>query len=132
LFGWLKKRQENELIKLVHQNFLAFSFLAAEEEAAEEEGEQISTRFSEKSEICRQLSTNFAKTKSLSGDETKMALALNREARGIYEHLRKEQNELSKMFGSRLLAPSFDDSFKPTLGWDDFYEGWKNQYWNAK
>ena len=128
MFGWLKKRQERELIKLVHQNFLAFSFLTAEQEAAEEDGLQLATRFSEKLETSRQLSLKFSEKKSLSVDEQDLALEFNREARAIYEGLRKERNELSKMFGSKLeLAPKFDDKFKPILGWDDYIEELKVQ-----
>ena len=128
MFGWLKKRQESELVKLVHQNFLAFSFLTAEQEAAEEDGLQLATRFSEKLETSRQLSLKFWEKKSLSIDEQKVALELNREAREIYEPIRKEWKELGKMYGSKLeLAPKFDDKFKPLLGWDDYIEEWKVQ-----
>ena len=128
MFGWLKKRQVNELIKLVHQNFRAFDFLTMQQEIEAERGLQISSKFSEKLEICIQLSLKFSETKSLSVDEQKTALDLNREARGIYEQFRKERNELSKMFGSKLeLAAPFDDEFKPLLGWDDYIEEWKSQ-----
>ena len=128
MFGWLKKRQERELIKLVHQNFLAFSFLTAEQEAAEEDGLQLASRFSEKLETSRQLSLKFLEKKSLSVDEQDLALELNREARAIYEPIRKEWKELGKMYSSKLeLAPKFDDKFKPLLGWDDYIEEWKVQ-----
>ena len=61
-------------------------------------------------------------------DEQKLALDLNREARDIYELLRKERNEISKVFGSKLeLVPKFDDNFKPLLGWDDYITEWKSQ-----
>ena len=128
LFGWLKKRQENELIKLFYQNSKAFHYFTLEQEAAEEEGLQVTTKFSEKAEICNQLSIKFSETKSLSVDEQKLALDLNREARDIYELLRKERNEISKVFGSKLeLVPKFDDNFKPLLGWDDYITEWKSQ-----
>ena len=130
MFGWLKKRQENELIKLVHQNFLAFSFLTAEQEAAEAEGLQISTRFSEKLEVSRQLSVRFSETKSLSLDEQKAALDLNREARGIYEQLRKDHNNALKTrapWAKASQAPTFDTIFQPVLGWDDYITEWKSE-----
>ena len=128
MFGWLKKRQERELIKLVHQNFLAFSFLTAEQEAAEEDGLQLASRFSEKLETSRQLSLKFLEKKSLSVDEQDLTLELNREARAIYEPIRKEWKELGEMYSSKLeLAPKFDDKFKPLLGWDDYIEEWKVQ-----
>lgn len=128
MFGWLKKRQERELVKLVHQNFLAFSFLTAEQEAAEEDGLQLASRFSKKLETSRQLSLKFLEKKSLSVDEQDLTLELNREARAIYEPIRKEWKELGEMYSSKLeLAPKFDDKFKPLLGWDDYIEEWKVQ-----
>ena len=112
----------------MHQNFLAFSFLTTEQEAAEEDGLQLATRFSEKLENSRQLSLRFFEKKSLSVDEQDLALKLNREARVIYEPIRKEWKELGKMYGSKLeLAPKFDDKFKPLLGWDDYIKEWKVQ-----
>jgi hypothetical protein len=132
VFGWFKKKQANEIKKLLFQNFTAsereiyvYKNDPAETARMVEAGfdraqitlegdETILARMRQISDETRRIGAIFDGHGSISIDDQRILLNLNRELRKLYDEGRISVYR-------RHNRPSFDATYKPTLGWEEYY-----------
>jgi len=109
MFGFLKRRQLREHIKLTYQNAMAFGVFAE----IEKEDETFEFNFDQQmqglSDRAREISAEFHQTGKLDTELALESIQLNKIARRIHDSMTAGYE-------------SFDKAYKPLLGWDDAYK----------
>ena len=114
MFGWLRKRQEKELLKLVSQNFRASSYLLTYYTDVDPQP-QFQELLNQIQEQARSLLILGRRIKNMPSNEVRGWLDINKDLRRIYEDAHSNFLHLG-------YQKSFDDNFKPLLGWDRYLE----------
>jgi hypothetical protein len=126
LFAWVRRKQRNNVLKLLRQNFLAFEELQKFKNLSVASGLTGSDQTDHQLDTCRKLIDIFTSNKKLSADETQVALDLNRQARIIYDHMLDSRKVARELLGSSPeIEPSFDKKFAPLLGWKADAQNWR-------
>ena len=130
MFGWLRRRQRREHIKLVHQNILATEHLMAFAEKAETTGTAAPSDLAELSEILliglagtRLAQASLAHNELLDPGHVNDQLQANKHLRGLYDMVLSGRVKAASVMGTaneRLLP--FDKQFTPNEGWDIFFQ----------
>jgi hypothetical protein len=105
MFGFLKKRLLREHSKLVAQNFLALPYI----EGYYQKKPEI-LQIENCAEILRNIMKNWHYGQKLDKEQFQLMIDTNRLFRRLYNN----------SIGSSL--KSFDDEFRPILGWSEFFE----------
>lgn len=102
MFDFIKRRILKEHMKLVAQNYSALQYLSAFLPLAASQ---------QYSEVLRDVNRTWRPGERLSDDTLRLMLKVNKELRRAYDA------SPARAFGMK----SFDDEFKPLLGWKDYY-----------
>ena len=125
MFGFLKRRQLREHIKLTYQNAMAFGVFAE----IEKEDETFEFNSDQQMQVlwerAREISAEFHRTGKLETELVLESLQLNKTARRIHDSMTAGRRNAAKVLGSKYRPESFDQAFKPMLGWGDAYERFK-------
>lgn len=125
MFAWVRRKQRNNVLKLLRQNLLFFEELQELKNLSVASGFLGSDQADHQVDTCRKLLDIFSLNEKLSADETQIALNLNRQARIIYDHMLDSRKAARELLGSnRELEPSFDEKFTPLLGWKTDTQNW--------
>jgi hypothetical protein len=109
MFAWFKKRQSNEQKKLLYQNDRASEFFTGFFETRKErEQAALMRRFKYQNQKIAFLAEEV---KTLSRTDRKALLKINRELRRLDHAVTGSINH-------------FDESYKPSLGWEDYYNNY--------
>ena len=110
MFGWLKKRQLNEQKKLLFQNGMASSSSLRSYFEAKGDQERVA-RLKEFENENRRIARAVSDDEVASPEDTRKLLDMNRELRRLFDQTAMRH------------VGSFDDSYKPILGWNEYYKG---------
>ncbi len=102
MFAFLRKRVLKEHMKLVAQNYKALAYLSAFLPPAVSQ---------QHSEFLRNVNSTWRPGERLSDDALRALFKINSDLRRAYDA------SPARAFGMK----SFDDEFKPLLGWEDYY-----------
>lgn len=102
MFAFLRKRILKEHMKLVAQNYKALAYVSAFLPP------DASQRYSE---FLGDLNSTWRPGERLGDDALRVLLKINKDLRRVYDA------SPARAFGMK----SFDDEFKPLLGWEDYY-----------
>lgn len=112
MFGWLKRKRSNEQKKLLYQNLCATDVLKVLFEDSGDTTTVNSLRKMEEESRRINLSAqdgNFV----VSPDDAYILLDINRELRRLFDQTATRH------------VDTFDNVYKPTLGWDEYYKSWE-------
>ena len=113
MFGWLKRKQKNELWKLIYQNETSLEYHIA---VCGEDGKNDPALFDvlETSNVQNEsIKDTLIKYGKLGHEDTSVLLDINKMMRRLHDD-------------SRFRMKSFDDEYMPLVGWEIIYERMEN------
>ena len=126
MFAWVRRKQRNNVLKLLRQNLLFFEELQELKNLSVASGFLGSDQTDHQLDTCRKLLDIFSQKEKLSADETQVALNLNRQARIIYDHMLDSRKAARELLGSSPeLELSFNKKFAPLLGGKADAQNWR-------
>ena len=114
MFGWLRKRQEKELLKLLDQNFRASDYLLTNLTDVDLKPKSLAF-LKQANEQARSLLMLGKRVKNMPSSAVHDWLNVNKDLRRIYDQ--SHADLLSSGYGK-----NFDDQFTPLLGWDRYFD----------
>jgi hypothetical protein len=128
MFGWLRKLQRSEQIKLVTQNLIAAEHLREEAAKLTKNGIGDNLKLVEALETegwaANRLLQSLERAEILSAEISSHQLEVNTNLRRIYAELVNDKRVGERVFGIPAGSiVSFDDFFVPDQGWRAFIDG---------
>ena len=127
MFGWLKRRERFEHIKLLKQNELAAQYLQGFAENAAELGDPVARAMADELHLVgfsvRQVLSSMQSHRILSQDKFSEQWELQKQLRRLYDENLEGRKLFAKQFGSASeKLEKFDAKFQPNEGWKIFVE----------
>ena len=108
MFSWLKRKRSNEQKKLLYQNGFAAAALQGYFEVS---GDMTTVaRLQELEEENLRIALSAPEGHFVSPDDTEILLDMNKELRRLFDQT------------ATRYVDTFDNSYKPSLGWDEYYK----------
>lgn len=121
MFGWFKKRQRQELIKLLYQNQAAYTEIATVRQY-----QKLSTArtFDSIEAENRRIALLADSNSTLPATDLQWLLDTNRELRRLFDEVEANGPEarVRAAFGQPMTKRNFDETFIPTGGWKEYYK----------
>lgn len=126
MFGWLKKRQRREHLKLLKQNELAAQYLLEAERTSNELGIATDGQLSDILELAvfgiHNCQSSLQSYQFLPPKQVDEQLQANRNLRKLYDAMLLGRKAFARQFGtSSEKIESFDAKFQPNEGWANYF-----------
>ncbi len=125
MFGWFKKRERFEHIKLVKQNELAIDYLQDFAETAAKMGEPAAQAMADELHLIgfatRQVLSSMSSHRILPSEKFTEQWELQKQLRRLYDENLLGRKQFAQQFGSASeKLEKFDAKFQPNEGWKIF------------